>query len=209
LVRQEAAERGFLVASKPDSHDICFIPDGNTRGWLAERVGASEGVVLDLDGEAVGTHQGAHAFTVGQRKGLQLGYPAADGKPRYVLEVRPKSNEVIVGPKEALAISELAGRNMSFAGPDPVRSGLAELREDDQGFGCSEFAVEVQVRAHADPVPGIAWVAGGELIVSMQQPLLGVAPGQSAVIYVGERVMGQCTIDRTTSAVLNKSTASA
>jgi len=209
LVRQEAAERGFLVASKPDSHDICFIPDGDTRGWLAERVGVSEGVVLDLEGEAVGTHQGAHAFTVGQRKGLQLGYPAADGKPRYVLEVRPKSNEVIVGPKEALAIRELAGKQMSFAGPDPVQSGVAELREDEHGFGCSDFAVEVQVRAHADPVPATARVAGGELIVSVEQPLLGVAPGQSAVIYVGERVMGQCTIDRTTSAVLHKSTASA
>lgn len=205
LVRKEAAERGFLVAAKPDSHDICFIPDGDTRGWLANRVGASEGAVLDLSGEAVGTHQGAHAFTVGQRKGLQLGYPAADGKPRYVLEVRPKTNEVIVGPKEALAITELAGRQMSFAGPDPVVSGLADVHEDEHGFGCSEFAVMVQVRAHADPVPATARVSGGELIVVLEEPLLGVAPGQSAVIYVGERVMGQCTIDRTASAVMQQS----
>ncbi len=208
-VRQEAAERGFIVASKPDSHDICFIPDGDTRGWLHERVGAKEGVVIDTEGHVVGSHQGAHAFTVGQRKGLQLGFPAADGKPRFVLEVRPKTNEVVVGPKEALAITSLAGSSTSFAGPDPVVSGLARLEEDEKGFGCSEFAVHVQVRAHADPVPGCASIAGGELIVRLDTPLLGVAPGQSAVLYVGERVIGQTTIDRTVSAALETSGARA
>ena len=201
LVRAEASDRGFTVAGKPDSHDICFIPDGDTRGWLAERVGVASGPVLDERGEVVGSHQGAHAFTVGQRKGLQLGYPAADGKPRYVLEVRPKTNEVVVGPKEMLAISELAGRTMSFAGPDPVVSGLAENRSDKGGFGCSEFDCQVQVRAHADPVDATARVAEGELIIRVTKPLLGVAPGQSAVVYVGTRVVGQCTIDRTLSAL--------
>jgi len=201
LVREEARARGFLVASKPDSHDICFIPDGDTRGWLAERVGVSTGPVLDEKGEVVGSHQGAHAFTVGQRKGLQLGFPAADGKPRYVLEVRPKTNEVVVGPKEMLAVSELAGSTMSFAGADPVVSGLAEDCSDEAGFGCSEFECQVQVRAHADPVDARARVSGGELIITVDQPLLGVAPGQSAVVYVGTRVVGQCTIDRTVSAL--------
>jgi tRNA-specific 2-thiouridylase len=200
-VRAEAAQRGFIVANKPDSHDICFIPDGDTRGWLADRVGEKHGPVLTSDGELVGSHQGAHAFTVGQRKGLQLGYPAADGKPRYVLEVRPKTNEVIVGPKEALAISELAGSAMSFAGADPVESGLAGAAPDDHGFGCEAFECHVQVRAHADPVPAQARVQSGELVVRLHEPLLGVAPGQSAVIYVGTRVLGQCTIDRTVSAL--------
>jgi tRNA-specific 2-thiouridylase len=200
-VRKEAERRGFVVASKPDSHDICFIPDGDTRGWLAERVGTETGQVIDHEGQVVGSHEGAHAYTVGQRKGLQLGFPAADGKPRYVLEVRPKTNEVIVGPKEALAISELAGSMMSFAGADPVASGLAKDRSDEAGFGCSEFACQVQVRAHADPVDAVARVEGGELIVRVLEPLLGVAPGQSAVVYVGERVLGQCTIDRTVSAL--------
>jgi tRNA-specific 2-thiouridylase len=200
-VREEAARRGFVVAGKPDSHDICFIPDGDTRGWLAERVGAETGQVIDHEGQVVGSHEGAHAYTVGQRKGLQLGFPAADGKPRFVLEVRPKTNEVIVGPKEALALSELAGSTMSFAGADPVASGLAEDRSDESGFGCSEFACQVQVRAHADPVDAVARVEGGELIIRVREPLLGVAPGQSAVLYVGERVLGQCTIDRTVSAL--------
>ena len=200
-VRAEAAERGFIVANKPDSHDICFIPDGDTRGWLAERVGEKEGAVLTTQGDVVGSHQGAHAYTVGQRKGLQLGFPAPDGQPRYVLEVRPKTNEVIVGPKEALAISELAGSSMSFAGADPVASGLAADASDDTGFGCAAFECHVQVRAHADPVPARARVSGGEMIVSVHEPLLGVAPGQSAVVYVGNRVLGQCTIDRTVSAL--------
>jgi tRNA-specific 2-thiouridylase len=196
-VRAEAAERGFFVAQKPDSHDICFIPDGDTRGWLAERVGSEEGAVLDAAGEVVGSHQGAHAFTVGQRKGLQLGYPADDGKPRYVLEVRPKTNEVVVGPKEALAISELAGAQMSFAGLDPIASGYAQATDE----GCEEFDCHVQVRAHADPVPARARISQGELVVRLEEPLLGVAPGQSAVIYVGTRVVGQATIDRTVSAL--------
>ena len=199
-VRREAADRGFFVAQKPDSHDICFIPDGDTRGWLADRVGATEGPVLDSSGEVVGSHQGAQAFTVGQRKGLQLGYPAADGKPRFVLEIRPKTNEVIVGPKEALALSELAGSAMSFAGPDPVASGYAQ-RTVGSEFGCEEFACHVQVRAHADPVPARAKVAEGEMVIMLDAPLLGVSPGQSAVIYVGTRVVGQCTIDRTVSAL--------
>lgn len=200
-VRAEATARGFVVASKPDSHDICFIPEGNTREWLGERVGVERGNVIDSSGELVGSHQGAHAFTVGQRRGLQLGFPAADGKPRYVLEVRPKTNEVIVGSKNELALSELAGSAMSFAGANPVVSGYAQDASDEKGFGCTEFSCHVQVRAHADPVPATASVTGGELVVRVATPLMGVAPGQSAVVYVGERVVGQCTVDRTVSAV--------
>ena len=156
--------------------------------------------MLDSSGEVVGSHQGAHAFTVGQRKGLQLGYPASDGKPRFVLEVRPKTNEVVVGPKEELALSELAGAAMSFAGPDPVRSGYAEAIAGNE-FGCDEFECHVQVRAHSDPVPARAKVTDGEMVILLDAPLLGVSPGQSAVIYVGTRVVGQCTIDRTVSAL--------
>jgi tRNA-specific 2-thiouridylase len=193
-VRAEAAARGLTVAQKPDSHDICFIPDGDTRGWLAERLpgGVEPGAIVDRTGERVGTHPGAAAFTVGQRKGLQIGFPAPDGKPRYVLEVRPKTNEVVVGPREALAVSELAGSRISWAGSAP--------HEATTPFDC-----DVQVRAHGDPVPATARVVDGdrgrELVVTLREPLDGVAPGQSAVIYVGTRVLGQCTIDRTVSAV--------
>jgi tRNA-uridine 2-sulfurtransferase len=208
-VRAEAAERGFSVASKPDSHDICFIPDGDTRGWLAERVGAEKGDILDRSGAVIGSHEGAHAFTVGQRKGLAIGFPADDGKPRFVLEVQPKTNTVVVGPKEALDIEEIAGSTFSWAGLGPVESGLVD--DDSIPFDC-----EVQIRAHADPVPAMAWIGRSpidpdatdcaapsvpELVIVPNEPLTGVAPGQTAVVYVGTRVLGQCTIDRTVSAI--------
>lgn len=187
-VRAEAAARGLSVANKPDSHDICFIPDGDTRGWLAEHVGAAQGDILDREGNRLGSHEGAHAYTVGQRKGLNIGYPSPDGRPRFVLEVRPKDNTVVVGPKEALDIAEIAGSRYTWAGLPP-----ADLE--------TPFACEVQIRAHADPVPAVAQVRDGELVVRPDEPLNGVAPGQTAVVYVGTRVLGQTTIDRTVSAV--------
>ncbi len=106
-VRAEAAARGFTVAAKPDSYDICFIPDGDTRGYLGSRIDLAPGDIVDRDGAVVGRHDGAPAFTVGQRKGLGLTVPAPDGRPRFVLEVRPATNELVVGPKEAIAVSRL------------------------------------------------------------------------------------------------------
>ncbi|GAA2025219.1 tRNA 2-thiouridine(34) synthase MnmA [Agromyces tropicus] len=199
LVREEAARRGLSVAQKPDSYDICFISDGDTKGWLAEKVGTAPGDIVDRSGAVVGEHEGAHAYTVGQRRGLRLGTPAPDGKPRFVLEVRPKERTVVVGPKEALAVAEIAGARFSWAGADPVASDIV-------GAEGEPFACEVQIRAHADPVPAVARVATdasgpAELVITPESPLAGVAPGQTAVVYVGTRVLGQCTIDRTVSAV--------
>lgn len=217
-VRAEAEARGFALAQKPDSHDICFIPDGDTRGWLAEKVGEAEGEIIDSTGAVLGTHQGAHAYTVGQRKGLNIGYPAADGKPRFVLEIRPKTNTVVVGGIAELDVTEIAGRKFSWAGLDPVASGISVA--SDEG-GIASFPCEVQIRAHADPVVAIAelrpvnpedYPEGAEHIsrsraadtdtdfelrIVPNEPLSGVAPGQTAVVYVGNRVLGQCTIDRT------------
>ena len=186
LVRQEAAERGLTVANKPDSYDICFIPEGDTREWLREFVQSEPGKIVDQSGEVVGEHDGHVGFTIGQRKGLRLGRPAKDGKPRYVLEIRPKTKEVVVGPEDALAISELAGSRYSWCGKEPENVG--------DFFDC-----EVQVRAHADSVSARAAVIGDELVIRVNQPLFGVAPGQTAVLYQGSRVLGQTTIDRTLS----------
>jgi len=196
-VRVAAGSFGLRVASKPDSYDICFIPDGDTRGWLAERVAPATGDILDRDGTKLGEHEGAVAYTVGQRRGLQIGTPADDGKPRFVLEVQPVTNTVVVGPKEALAIAEIAGGKFTWAGLAPAHLELA--------FDC-----HVQIRAHADPVPAIAQVqattegapkGATELKITPGEPLTGAAPGQTAVLYIGTRVLGQCTIDRTVSAV--------
>jgi tRNA-specific 2-thiouridylase len=181
VVRAEAERRGFRVASKPDSHDICFIPDGDTRGWLADRVGSAPGPVVDTTGAEVGRHDGAHAYTVGQRRGLSLTRPAPDGRPRFVLEVKPASNTVVVGPREALAVGELRGARWSWTGVEPA----------------GEFRCAVQVRAHADPVPATALVGEEAVVVRPDDPILGLAPGQSAVLYDGSRVLGQVTVDHT------------
>lgn len=187
-VRAEAERRGLSVAQKPDSHDICFIPDGDTRGWLADRVGEQTGDILERDGSKVGEHSGAHGYTIGQRKGMHIGRPAEDGKPRFVLEIRPKDNVVVVGPKEALDISEIAGTSFSWCGEAPANV-------------ATPFDCEVQIRAHADPVAAVAQLVDGELVVRPVNPLNSVAPGQTAVIYLGTRVLGQFTISRTVSAV--------
>ncbi|GAA1759749.1 tRNA 2-thiouridine(34) synthase MnmA [Kocuria aegyptia] len=204
-VRAEAARRGLSVASKPDSHDICFIPDGDTRGWLAERIEMTEGEIKDVEGTVVGTHPGANAFTVGQRKGLRIGTPAPDGRPRFVLEIRPATNEVVVGPEAMLAVDELRGIRPSWTGA-PVPEAAPLLRPGvAAGTASASFPVLAQVRAHGDPVPArahlelVAGPDGGpvpELVVRLEESLRGVAPGQSVVLYQGTRVLGQATVDR-------------
>lgn len=196
-VRAEAERRGLSVANKPDSHDICFISDGDTRGWLAEKIEMQPGEIIDETGTKVGDHAGANAFTVGQRRGLKLGTPAADGKPRFVLEIRPKENKVVVGPEHLLAIDEIRGIKVSWAGlPLPTVAELAARKA-----GRSEtFPCHAQVRAHGDPVPASAHVeldedGAEQLVVTLEEPLRGVAPGQTVVLYQGTRVLGQATID--------------
>ena len=188
LVRKEAQERGLTVANKPDSYDICFIPEGDTRDWLKDFVPSDPGKIVDLDGKELGEHDGHVGFTIGQRKGLRIGTPAKDGKPRYVLDIRPKTNEVVVGPEAALEITQLAGSRYSWCGKAPENL--------DDFFDC-----EVQVRAHGDTVEAQASVVDGELIINLKTPFYGVATGQTAVLYLGTRVLGQTTIDRTQSAV--------
>ena len=195
-VRAEAERRGLGVAAKPDSHDICFIPDGDTRGWLAERIDMTPGRIVDQDGADLGEHAGAHAFTVGQRKGLAIGTPAADGKPRFVLQIRPKENRVVVGSQELLSVDRLSGIRPSFAGP-----ALAEAASGEW-VDCM-----VQVRAHGDPVAArVRWHEGEvgiEVDAELGETLKGVAPGQSMVIYQGSRVLGQATIAQAHSSAWN------
>jgi tRNA-uridine 2-sulfurtransferase len=177
-IREEARRHGFYVADKPDSHDICFIADGDTRGWLAGRLGEQAGEIVDTDGTVLGEHQGAYAYTVGQRRGLNLRRPAPDGEPRYVLEVRPASNTVVVGTADLLGVDALTGDHARWCGPPP------------EGV----VAVGAQVRAHGEEIPATAWAAGGTLEVRLEARARGVAPGQSVVLYDGTRVVGSATI---------------
>ncbi|KQX69630.1 tRNA 2-thiouridine(34) synthase MnmA [Angustibacter sp. Root456] len=178
-VRGEASRRGLAVADKPDSHDICFIADGDTRGWLEQRLGAQPGRIEDEDGVEIGTHDGAYGFTIGQRKGLRIGRPAPDGRPRYVLDIRPKEGTVVVGPAESLDVTRLVGARPRWCGPAPVGS----------------VEVSAQVRAHGEAVPAVAVLGDGDALeVTLRVPLRGVAPGQAVVLYSGTRVMGSATI---------------
>jgi len=180
-VRREAAARGIQVAQKPDSHDICFISDGDTGGWLREKVGASTGVIVDHEsGEVLGSHEGSFGFTIGQRKGLRIGRPTADGQPRYVLDIEPVSGTVTVGAREALTIDRIEGIKPRWCGAAPAY-----------------VEGTVQLRAHGDEHRASVVVAGDAVSISLLDPAQGIAPGQAAVIYDGTRVVGSCTIAST------------
>jgi tRNA-uridine 2-sulfurtransferase len=179
-VRAEAARRGLAVADKPDSHDVCFIADGDTRRFLAERLGSRPGPLVDaVTGERVGSHDGAYGFTVGQRRGLRIGRPAADGRPRYVLDITPATGTVTVGPGELLDVHEVVGlRPVWTAGGPPAA-----------GFDCL-----AQLRAHGAVSAATAAVAADQVTVRLHQPQRGVAAGQAVVFYDGDAVLGSATI---------------
>ncbi|WP_269306255.1 tRNA 2-thiouridine(34) synthase MnmA [Aeromicrobium sp. HA] len=185
LVREEAALRGLQVANKPDSHDICFIADGDNAGWLADRLGPRPGPIVDESGAEVGSHDGAYAFTIGQRKGLRLGVPASDGKPRFVLDIEPVSGTVTVGPREHLAIDAIEGIKPLWCDEPPT-----------EPLDCT-----VQLRAHGDEHRATVTVDGDVVRVELRDPAAGIAPGQACVIYAGTRVVGSATIARTSRSV--------
>jgi tRNA-specific 2-thiouridylase len=182
-IRAEAERRGLTVARKPDSHDICFIADGDTRGFLARHLGTAEGEIVDEEGRTVGTHQGAYGFTVGQRRGLRLGRPAPDGKPRYVLDISPVDNRVTVGPAEALDVVALTAIRPRWCGTPPAAGRPGRYT--------------AQIRAHGEETPVTAEPAGDGLRVRFDRPVRGVAPGQAVVLYDGTRVVGSATIAAT------------
>jgi len=182
-IRAEAAQRGLLVADKPDSHDICFVPDGNTANWLHDRLGAAPGEIVDATtGETLGQHEGAYAFTVGQRRGVGLGRPAPDGARRYVVGVDTSTSTVMVGPPTLLNVDQIEGDRIRWCGAELV--------------GPTRLAV--QVRAHGDAVPAIVTADGGCVSAVLDEPLRGVASGQAIVMYDGTQVVGSATITRAT-----------
>ena len=181
-VRAEAAERGFSIAKKPDSHDICFIPDGDTQGFLTRRLGERPGELVDaLTGAVVGEHSGSYGFTVGQRRGLGLERSRLDGQPRYVVGVDAPRNQVLIGTADLLGVDEIVGDHARWCGPAPEGT----------------VSVGAQIRAHGEEVAASAYLKGEELHVSLGARIRGVAPGQSVVLYEGRRVVGSATIART------------
>ncbi|QPK80597.1 tRNA 2-thiouridine(34) synthase MnmA [Schaalia sp. ZJ405] len=189
-VRAEAERLGLGVSNKPDSYDICFIPDGDTQGFLRQHLGSASGDIVTPEGEVLGTHSGYWNFTIGQRRGLHIDRPAPDGRPRYVLETRPSTNQVVVGASELLSVNRIDASHLVWL-----------ARDDDAADGRDLF---VQVRAHGAPVP-VARVerrgeshredSSGSVSVHLAETIRGVAAGQSLVIYRGSRVLAEATIE--------------
>src|SRR6059058_5468379 len=139
-IREEAARRGLAVAEKPDSHDICFIPSGDTQAFLGARIGVRRGAVVDTGGTVLAEHDGVHGFTIGQRKGLGIAGPGPDGNPRYVTAIDAESATVRVGDAAELDVRTLTGERPVFT------SGTAPR---------GPVECEVQVRAHGGLASGI------------------------------------------------------
>jgi tRNA-uridine 2-sulfurtransferase len=178
-VRELARELALVVADKPDSQDICFVPDGDY-ARVVKKVrpqAAVEGEIVDRDGRVLGSHPGLIHFTVGQRRGLEIG---GQKEPLYVLRLEPESQRVVVGPKRALGVRSARLDGLNWLGEEQ-REGLS-----------------VKVRSLARPAPARF---DGEA-VHFERPEYGVAPGQAAVLYEGDRVLGGGWIEETVSAEL-------
>jgi tRNA-uridine 2-sulfurtransferase len=170
-----AAERyGLPVASKPDSQELCFAPSGDAGAYLASAAPhlMRDGEVVDTDGRVLARHAGSAAFTVGQRRGLGVPGP----EPSYVLEIDARANRVMVGPAELLARSgALADRVSWVAGEPPSQV---------------PFEAEVRIRYRGEDVPSVVESLGDEMRIEFRTPQRGVSPGQSAVVYRGEELLG-------------------
>jgi tRNA-specific 2-thiouridylase len=170
-VRAEAARLGLSVADKPDSQDICFVPDGRYT-TVIDRLrpeGALPGEIVHLNGRVLGRHEGVTRYTVGQRRGLTV----AVGEPLFVVRIDADKRQVIVGPREALLTAALTLKEVNWLGDQPTLADAAA-----QGI-----AVLARVRSTRDPAPGRLTLADGQPAVSFDAPEEGVAPGQACALY--------------------------
>ena len=161
-IREEAAERGFFIARKPDSHDICFIPDGDTRGWLTRR---ARGGARRHRRHAAVTSSGTTRAPSPTPSDSDVGSGSPgllpDGEPRYVVEVRPETNQVVVGAADLLGVNAITGQHARWCGPAP--EGVVR--------------VGAQVRAHGEEHAATAWADGDRVEVRLDGRIRGVAPG--------------------------------
>ena len=178
-IRAEADKRGLITASKPDSHDICFIPDGDTAGFLHKKLGEEKGKIIDAEtNEVLGEHDGVFEFTIGQRRGLNLTKPRLDRAARYVVETDVKNKTVMVGLPTLLRVDVVTATNVIWCGPVPE----------------SPFECLAQVRAHGERLKAKAFHKDGNLTVEFIDSLQGLAPGQTIALYENDRVIGSGTV---------------
>jgi tRNA-specific 2-thiouridylase len=168
--RAEAARAGLSAARTPESQEACFLAGDDYRSFLArEGLEPRPGAVVDLRGDTVGRHDGYWRFTPGQRRGLGL----ATARPLYVLRTEPESNTVVVAPREALAVTRVEGEGRLYV---PVER------------------AEVKLRYRSEPVPARVAEGAGRLLLELERPAEAVAPGQVAVLYDGDAVVGAAVI---------------
>lgn len=181
--RAEAKRLGLDIASKPDSQDICFVPDGKYLDVLEKlRPGALDpGDIVDEAGKVMGQHDGVVKFTVGQRKGLGI----AGANPIYVLEIDAEHNRVVVGPRASLLKQGLTIRNVNWLGTG------GKLPEDGYACDVKLRSLSKMAAAHITPLPD------GRAKVTLAEPYSAIAPGQACVFFDGERVMGGGWIEKT------------
>ncbi|MBD9525301.1 tRNA 2-thiouridine(34) synthase MnmA [Paracoccus sp. PAR01] len=175
--RALAAKYGLAVADKPDSQDICFVPNGNYASVIEKlRPGAADpGEIVDMDGNVLGQHRGVIHYTIGQRRGLGIG---GLGDPLYVVRLDPETRRVIVGPKEALATKVVSVTEVNWLGDEPFEA---------------EIPIMARIRSTRPPRPAILRPTGkGRAEVELLDPEEGVSPGQACVFYAteGTRVLG-------------------
>lgn len=175
-VRRMARELGLPNADKPDSVDICFVPTGDYRSFVNERMPSPPGDIIDMAGNRLGRHDGILGYTVGQRRGL----PARGGRePLFVVSIDASANAVVAGSREDLLASEVIAEAVTFiAGEAPA----------------GPQRVEAKVRYRSAHVPALVTVEGGRALVRFQEPQHAITPGQAIVFYAGERVLGGGTI---------------
>jgi len=171
--RQHAARLGLAIAEKPDSQDICFVPEGRY-ARVVERLRPEAhrpGAIVDLKGRELGRHQGVAHFTVGQRRGLGI----ASAEPLYVVRIEPETNRVVVGPAAALATRAIRLRDMNWIGEPPR----------------GPVSVMAKVRStHPGARGAVTTLADGSAEFVFAEPEAAVAPGQACVLYDGDRVLG-------------------
>ncbi len=181
-VRALARARGLVTAEKPESQEICFVPTGDYRDLLRGRLAPSHpafqpGAIVNTDGREVGSHQGYSGFTVGQRKGLPGGFPEA----MFVVEIRPESREVVVGPRRQMWAESVGIHDLNWLA-DPPTVGVE---------------VQVQLRHRAPPAGArVVSVAEDSVKLDLLEAQFAVTPGQSGVIFAGTRVLGGGRIAR-------------
>lgn len=182
-VRKHAARFDLPVASKPDSQDICFVPDGDYASVVAKiRPGAIDpGDIVDLDGNVLGGHDGIINFTIGQRRGIGVG---GAGEPLYVIRIEPETRRVVVGPGAALGQTTIRLSGLNWLGDADARG--------------AESRVSVKVRSTQEPVPALLKIdADGDTAeVTLETPERAVAPGQACVFYDNDRLLGGGWIQR-------------